>query len=237
MGASWYTKAWHPKDLDSRSVESLSDEIVRDVTVGVGDTDVRSGIIGEVGTTGNPLTPNETQVIRASGRASRLTGAAVSLHTSSALKEQPKILNLLAEEGTDLTRVVVGHSDAIANDLPFLAELLRRGVYIQFDVLGRPPVVTRRRPTDLEVAASVVALIKAGHGKRILLSQDVCTKTSLKAYGGTGYSFIEETFLPHLKRQGVTDAQISAMVVENPQRVLTFVAPQAAETRPSTSSR
>ena len=52
MGTSWYGKPWHPPDMDSRSVESLTDEIVRDVTVGAGDTGIRPGIIGEVGAQG-----------------------------------------------------------------------------------------------------------------------------------------------------------------------------------------
>lgn len=226
MGASWYTKAWHPKDMDTRTVESLTDEVVRDVTVGVGDTGIRSGVIGEVGTSGNPLTPNEIKIIRSAARASRLTGAAISLHTWAQAREHQNILDMLAKEGADLSRVIVGHADPLANDVPYLMELLRRGVYVQFDVLGRPPLITRRRPTDLQVADATIALIKAGYGERLLLSQDICTKTSLKAYGGTGYSFVDEIFLPHLKRQGVAPEQIEALVVENPKRVLTFVAPQ-----------
>ncbi len=228
MGASWYIKAFHPADMGQRTVEALTEEIVRDVTVGVGDTGIRSGIIGEVGTTGQPLTPNETKVIRASGRASRLTGAAISLHTTAALHEQPRVLDLLAEEGADLSRVIVGHSDPIADDIPFLTSLLKRGVYIQFDVLGRPPLITRTRPTDAEVGRTIRSLIEAGYGDRLLLSQDICTKTSLKAYGGTGYSYIEQMFVPYLKQIGVTDAHLAAIIVHNPARVLTFAAPQPA---------
>lgn len=225
MGASWYRKGWHNnQELDTRSIESLAEEIVRDVTVGVGTTGVRSGIIGEVGTEGNPLVPNEIKIIRASGRASRTTGAAVTLHTSALLKEQPKILNLLAEEGADLRRVIVGHSNPISNDFAFMKQLLDRGVYIQFDTLGRTPTV-RSRITDTDVANGIVQLIKAGFADRILLSQDVCTRIQWKAYGGTGFSFIQEQFIPYLKRLGVTDAQINTITVENPKRVLTFVAP------------
>jgi phosphotriesterase-related protein len=128
MGASWYRRGWFDDaEMTRRSVESLTDEIVRDVTVGVGDTGIRAGIIGEVGTVGNPLVPNEIKIIRASGRASRLTGAAVTLHTSALLKEQGKILDLLAEEGAALSRVIVGHSNAIANDLPLLKTIVDRG--------------------------------------------------------------------------------------------------------------
>jgi phosphotriesterase-related protein len=70
-------------------------------------------------------------------------------------------------------------------------------------------------------------MIKAGYLDRILLSQDVCTKIQLQAYGGAGFTFIQEQFIPYLKRLGVTDAQIRTITVDNPRRALTMVAPGA----------
>jgi len=225
MGSSWYARAWHPKDLDERSIESLADEIVRDVTVGIDGTAIRAGIIGEVGAGGNVETGAEGKVLRASARASRRTGAALTLHVTS--RQHARILDILAEEGADLSRVVLGHSDLLpAGDLGYITPLLQRGATIEFDLIGKPPLVTRRRPLDSEVAQTIVELVKAGYGDRLVLSHDVCTKTSLKAYGGTGYSFIEERFLPYLKRQGLSDAEIAQLVAENPKRLLTFVAPR-----------
>jgi phosphotriesterase-related protein len=226
MGTSWFSKAWYPANMDSRSVESLTEEIVRDITTGVGDTGIRSGIIGEVGAQGGPLTATEEKVLRASGRASRLTGAAVTLHTEGQQHEQSGIVDLLEAEGVDLGRVVVGHSNALAKDVSFARQLLGRGVYIQFDSLGRTPRIND--PTsvsDTEVAKGIVDLIKAGYLERILMSQDVCTKIQLKSYGGSGYSYVLERFVPYLKRLGVTEAQIDTILVENPKRILTFRAP------------
>lgn len=227
MGASWYTQAWYSKDLAQRSIENLTDEIVRDVTVGVDGTDIRSGIIGEVGTSGAPESPIESKIIRASGRASRLTGAAVTVHALGFFKKHAMILDMLEDEGADLSRVVLGHSDFLAGDTAYLIPILQRGATVQFDLIGKSALLTRARAADPEVAKTIIELIKAGYTDQILLSHDICTKTSLKTYGGTGYSFILERFVPYLKRQGVTDAQIATMLVENPRRLLTFVAPQA----------
>lgn len=227
MGSSWYTDAWYAKELEQRSVDDLTSEIVRDVTVGVDGTGIRAGIIGEVGTSGAPASPTESKIIRASGRASRLTGAAVTLHTLGFFKKHSVVLDMLAAEGADLSRVVLGHSDFLAGDTAYLTSLLQRGATVQFDLIGKPALLTRMRAADPEVAKTIVELIKAGYTDRILLSQDICTKTSLKSYGGTGYAFILERFLPYLKHQGVTDAQIATLLVENPRRLLTFVAPQA----------
>ena len=237
MGASWYRKTYHPPDMDSRSLDSLSDEIVRDVTLGVGDTGIHAGIIGEVGIVAgympqepdprrvdlrDPLTANEVKVIRASGRAGRLTGAAVSLHI---YKEHDRVLDLLASEGIDLNRVILGHSDPLAHDVPLMLKLLSRGVYIQFDMLGMGPRLGSGRLADETVGKGIMELAKAGYLNRILLSQDVCTKVQLKAYGGTGYSYLHEQFLPYLRQLGATEAQVETMMVANPKRVLTFVAP------------
>jgi phosphotriesterase-related protein len=53
----------------------------------------------------------------------------------------------------------------------------------------------------------------------LLLSQDVFLKMMLTRYGGYGYGYILEHFVPRLRRHGVTDAQIDTMLVANPARV------------------
>ena len=238
MGCGWYQKQYHPGNMDQRAVEDLAAEIVRDVTVGVGDTGIRSGIIGEVGVNGDPLTANEAKSVRAAGRASRATGAAISLHRGGAGRERFDVIQMLTDEGADLSRVIFGHSDLIAGDVPLLLELLAHGVYIQFDILGivgapvclQPPVEGFETLYTSALATSVTEaipqLIEAGYADRILLSQDVCTKSQLKRYGGNGYSFILEKFLPRLRELGVDEGDIWKMMVENPRRVLTFAEPE-----------
>ena len=225
MGAGWYQKQFHPADMDSRTIEELTDVIVRDIVVGAQGTSVRSGIIGEVGINGNPLTANEMKSIRASARASRITGAAISFHVGGRGEEKFTVLEAVAEEGADLRRVIMGHSNSIADDLPFMKRLLERGVFIQFDTLGRPDG-RLGGVDDGKVARGIVELIEAGYADRVLLSQDVCNKIQLKKYGGTGFSYVLENFLPALRDLGVEEEDIHKMMVENPVRALTFAAPE-----------
>ena len=58
MGTGFFAWAF-PEDMDQRTVEDLTQEIVEDVTVGIDGSGIRSGIIGEVGIEGNPLTDRE----------------------------------------------------------------------------------------------------------------------------------------------------------------------------------
>jgi len=238
MGSGWYEKQFHPDDMDTRTVEDLTQEIIRDLTVGVLDTNIRSGIIGEVGIEGQPIEPNEVKSIRASARASRVTGAPISFHRGGVGWEKLETIGILGEEGVDFSRVIFGHSDPIAGDMPLMLELLSHGVYIQFDLLGRLTVPMKWKAENdsfseyyLSAGAAVVAdaipkLIDAGYGDRILLSQDVCNKIHLKSYGGTGYSFIIDKFLPYLKTAGISESQIDLIMRDNPRRILTFSKPQ-----------
>ena len=78
---------------------------------------------------------------------------------------------------------------------------------------------------DALVAECIPQLLEAGYEDRLLLSQDVCMKMHLHAYGGTGYTFVLEKFLPYLRHLGVTEEQVHKMMVANPRRVLTLVEP------------
>ena len=127
MGTAYYQRVYHPDDMDSRTVEQLTDVIVRDVTVGVRETGVRSGIVGEVGINGGPLTDNELKSMRAAARAARLTGAPVCIHLGGVGMEKHRMLDIADDEGVDLERVIMGHCDELVDDMPLLYELLERG--------------------------------------------------------------------------------------------------------------
>jgi len=228
MGAGWYQKRYHPLNMDSLTLEAMTDIIVRDIAQGVDGTSVRSGIIGEIGINGHPLTPNELKSTRASARAARLTGAPMSFHVGGYREEKFTILDIVESEGVDLSRVVMGHSNSLALDLPLARRVLARGVTLEFDWLGAlgSPGGYLGDSDDLKVARGLVQLVKEGYGDRIVISHDVCTKLQLKKYGGFGFTYIDDYFLPALRRMGLTDADIRKITVDNPARQLTFVAPQ-----------
>ncbi len=228
-GTGFYRKAWHPEDIDERSMNDLTRFIVKELVVGINDTKARAGIIGEIPAEDlvtEPQDSNEVRVLRAAARASRLTGAAITLHSDfSNMKNLPLSLDILEEEGADLSRVVVGHVANLASkDLPMLEDMLARGVYLEFDVLGNPWQLLMPTPPMLE---AIVALLKKGYASQMLVSQDVCTKFQLLEFGGYGFTFFHAELIPYLKMMGVGNQDIEQILVHNPKRILTFVAPQA----------
>ena len=65
-------------------------------------------------------------------------------------------------------------------------------------------------------ARNVAALWEAGFGRRVLLSNDICTREQLAVNGGCGYGNVLTNFIPLLKACGLTDHEIRIMTVDNP---------------------
>jgi phosphotriesterase-related protein len=220
MGCGWYRSAYYPPEalIDRRSVDDLADELVREATDGVGETGVRPGIIGEIGTDKPWVSPSEERVHRAAARASRQTGLAITTHgvlSDVGLAQ----LRIFEEEGADPGRVVIGHADAYPRLDHYLA-IIERGANLEFDFIGMP--WPKERHDEDRTVALTCELLARGHADRILLSQDVCNDAQLQRYGGNGYVHLAETFLPRLRAAGVSDAEIETMTVSNPRRLLTI---------------
>ncbi|MCG7525348.1 phosphotriesterase [Streptomyces sp. OfavH-34-F] len=198
--------------------DRLAEEIVRDLTEGVDG--VRAGLIGALAAL-DPDEPAERAVLVAAARASASTGAPISVARSADATVQQRVLDLLAAEGADLTRVAVARCDPLSPRPDDLEPLLERGVFVQFDQLGRLPSVLSVSD-DQDAAAAVLELARRGHADRILLSQDVHTKSRLLAHGGGGYGFVLRQFVPYLRMLGGDDALIESVTVRNPRRLLTL---------------
>ena len=202
MGCGWYRGAYYPPEarIDRRSVDDLADELVDEITGGVGETGIRPGIIGEIGTDKPWVSPSEERVHRAAARAARRTGLAISTHgvlSDVGLAQ----LRIFEEEGHDPGRVVIGHADSYPVLDHYLA-IIERGANLEFDFLGMP--WERERVGEGRTVGLLCELLGRGHADRILLSQDVCNDSQLKAFGGNGFTYLADTFLPRLRAAGVS---------------------------------
>jgi phosphotriesterase-related protein len=221
MGCGWYRGPYYPPEalIDRRSVDSLADELVAEFEQGVGETGVRPGIIGEIGTDKPWISALEERVHRAAARAAIRTGMAVTTHgVQSAVGEAQ--LDLFQSEGVDPGRVVIGHADSWP-DLDHYLAILDRGANLQFDFLGHrfDPVDEQREPRIIEL---IVELLERDYGAQILLSQDVCHDMQLKVNGGFGYTYLQQHFLPALRTAAVGEGELERIMVENPRRILTL---------------
>ena len=221
MGGGWYRTAYYPPEvlIDKRSVDSLADELVHDATVGVGETGIRIGILGEIGTDKPWVTPAEERVFRAVARCSRRTGLAISTHAVLSDVGAAQ-LTILEEEGVDPGRVVIGHADSYPV-LDHYLSLIDRGASVEFDFLGMS-FTPMEQYGEAKIIDLLLELLHRGHADRVLLSHDVCHNSQLRHFEGNGYTYLSSTFLPRLRERGVSEAEIEQLTVLNPRRVLTI---------------
>lgn len=226
MGCGYYVAQSHPSDMDNKSVSDISNEIIRDLTIGVDQTRIKAGIIGEIGCSW-PLHPNEAKVLRAAAHAWQTTGAPMSIHPGRHDASPNEIMEILIAEGADPRHVIMGHIERTIMNRETLKELALTGCFLEYDLFGRDisyyfqaPHIDM--PTDAQRLEQITWLIAEGHVDQILLAQDVCMKIHLESYGGFGYGHILEHIVPWMRQKGFAEKDIHSMLVENPRRALAF---------------
>jgi phosphotriesterase-related protein len=213
MGCGWYREFGYPPIVAEKTSRELAEVLVHEIEVGVGDTGIRAGFIGEIGTGRHSIKPAEERVFRASALAQARTGVAITTHTTRWGTLALEQIAMLEEFGADLDRVIIGHlGDRVG--VHHLLPIAARGVYLEVDNIGyldyQPEYVR---------ADNVAALVKEGFVERVLLSQDICMLNHLKYTGGKGYGYLFDIFLPLLRERGVTDEHIHQMMVINPANI------------------
>ena len=183
MGSSYYVKEAHPPNMDDLTEDEIYEEIVRDVTTGVGTSGIRSGIIGEVGCS-YPLSDNERKVLRASARAQRATGAPLLIHPGRDEPSPEEIIGVIVEAGGDPSRAIIGHLERTVMDRRVLLRIAEAGCYLEWDHfgLGLPYYPPNPKITMLNDAgrADVIAhMIGHGYGDKILTGHDVAQKAQM----------------------------------------------------------
>jgi phosphotriesterase-related protein len=202
--------------------EPMIEMFVGDIREGIGDTGIKAaflkGVVEERG-----LTPDQTRVQRAIAAAHRETGAPITVHTNSTHRTGRTALEFYAQEGVDLTKVVVGHAGD-TNDLDYLRWIMDQGATIGCDRFG----IDLYNPLADRVA-TVAALCAEGYADRIVLSHDAAcymdhfpgeAAQAAKAQAAPNWHFrhIPDDVLPALREAGVTEEQITTMLVDNPRR-------------------
>jgi len=231
MGSGWYREAVYPAYIRERGPNELADFIVREIELGADGTDVRAGMIGEIGTEKDFISPAQERVFRGSARAQRRTGVSIWTHTTHFGSLALEQISLLQEEGVPTNRIVISHlGDRF--DHEFLRPIAETGVYMSVDNIGYQ---ADGYPDDEVRANNITFLVREGYGDQVMMSMDIGSKKFLLSYKGHGFAHLIENFLPRLRARGVTDEQIRTMTVENPARALAVspVVSAAGVTAPS----
>lgn len=217
MGAGWHHPAWSP-ELAERTPESLVAQIVSEIERGVDG--IRAGLIGRIGAL-DPACAADRGLLIAVAAAARQTGAPVSITRGATVADTLDVLDVLEAEGVEPSAVAVGDGAGLLARPDELDAVLARGVFVQFDQLGDIPTILTE-VSDHDIALGILGLAARGLAGQLLLSQGVRRKIDLNAFGGNGYGFLLEQYLPYLRMLGADDGLLSALTEDNPQRWLSI---------------
>jgi phosphotriesterase-related protein len=199
--------------------EIMIEMFVRDIEHGIADTGVKAAIL-KCATDEPGVTPGVERVLRAVAGAHRETGVPISTHTHAETKRGLEQQAIFAEEGVDLSRVVIGHCGD-TTDIAYLEELIAAGSYIGMDRFG----VDAYLPFEDRVN-TVATMCERGHADKMVLSHDAsCYFDALPeatlpvALPNWHYLHIHNDVIPALKERGVTDEQLTTMLVDNPRAI------------------
>lgn len=224
IGATGYHRdAHYPRGhwVYDASVEQLADRITRDLEVGMHPADwadadaapdaARAGAI-KAGASYHHASDAERRRLEACAIGSLRCGVPILVHTEIGTFGH-EIVDLLTGFGVAPARIILAHLDRNP-DAELHAEIAARGVYLEYDTMGR----TKYRP-DSDVLDLIERMLAAGHGERLLLGQDIGRRSMLRAYGGgPGLRYLMETFVPRVRRR-IGDDATDAILVANPARV------------------
>jgi phosphotriesterase-related protein len=193
---------------------------------GAWGTDVRAGMIGEIGCSA-PWTATEKRVMQAALIAAAETGAAINVHPGRDPDQPQEVADFIKAAGHPTDRIVISHIDRTIFDEPRLLKLADSGVTIEFDLFGQESSYYGLSDIDMPNDATRLRLIRAlidhGHLDRVVISHDICYRTRLASFGGHGYGHIFRNVLPMMGKRGYSEGEIDAILVRNPRQLLTFV--------------
>jgi phosphotriesterase-related protein len=201
--------------------EFMTQMFIRDIQVGIAGSGVRAGLL-KCATDEAGVTPGVEHALRAVAQAHRRTGTPISTYAHAATRRGLDQQRVFADEGVDLSRVVIGHCGD-TTDIGYLAELIVNGSYIGMDRFG----VDAFLPFADRVG-TIARLCERGHADNIVLSygasscyfDEVDGEYSAAAMSNSPYRHMHLDVIPALKLAGVTQKQLLTMLVDNPRRIL-----------------
>lgn len=218
----------------NRVQDEITELYLHEIENGIGSTGVKPGAIKIA--IGDPPTDQEQKVIAAAAVASRESGLSVISHCENA-KGWDVQLDILQENGVDLSRCLIGHQDQAQSSEQLLL-IIERGAFAGIDRIGFEALA----PEDTRVGL-IRDVLDAGHADRLCLSMDhACCSDSPRfpywvpdglrdSFEQTMRSAVEEQmwnrpytylftdFIPRLEAAGVERPRIDSMLSDNPRRL------------------
>ncbi len=186
-------------------------DTVRDLVDGIDGTGIRAGII-KCGTEYNNMNAIAQKLVRVAAAAHRETGRPIITHTTAGTMGFEQVAALV-EGGVEPHRIALSHMDRNP-DLPEHQRIAAAGAYVGCDCFGKSKYGPEQRRVDL-----LRAMIDSGHGRRILMGNDLGRPSYWRSYGGgPGLDYVLTSFRDRLRKGGFAESELEMLFVDNPRR-------------------
>ncbi len=201
----------YPDGFVSSIKDRLAEIFVTELTVGIGNSSIRAGLIKVAGGF-HLLDAHARWVMRAAAEAHHSTGAPIAVHHEHG-SAADDVLDLLVDElAVPPSRVILGHLNR-SPDHRVHRELAERGAWLAFDGPSRA-----NHATDPWLLDCLGALVDAGYGDRLLLGGDTTIARARRATGeGPGIPYLLTHLRPRITRHLGPDVA-DAIFTTNPSR-------------------
>jgi phosphotriesterase-related protein len=224
-GCPTYPHRWMDPRVAAWDVEALADLLVQECEQGIRGSDVRAGII-KLASTRTAFTPLEEKAFRAGALAQRRTGLCITTHVEPGLEPLASPvaqLDLLEAAGADPSRVILGHVQPHLVRLPGeVQQCLDRGASLCITNLQAEGNDSYWRA----VVDAIRRLFDAGFGDRLTLGLDWAFDNVTGPFVSCSwmplppYVYLFTHVLPRWKEFGLTDEEVTQILVRNPARLL-----------------
>lgn len=201
-----------PAHAYEETADRLAARWIREAREGIEGTGIRPAFL-KIGVDSGPLSAIDRKLVIAAARTHRTTGLPIWSHTGDGVAARAQ-MQQLSREGTPPGAFVWVHAEN-EKDTAIHEDAARRGVWVELDGLSE-------RSFDRHVA-----LVRHMHRQRllgrVLVSHDAGWYHVGEPDGGVyrPHDLLFTRFLPELRKQGLGDADLRQLTVENPRAALT----------------
>ena len=213
-----------PRFLRGVSPNQMAREFIKDVDTGFRGTDIKAGIL-KCAADFQGVTEDLELMARAVSRAHLETGLPIMVHSYPTGQVARRQIEIFKEEGVDLTRVKIDHSND-TTDTEYLKWILDQGCFLGLDRYPGRLVSPHMRTTTMK------SLIDDGYGDRLCPAHDcICLHIHKELPDGSipleheftrsnvdQYLYIHRHVIPDLEEMGVSREKIDDLFVSNPRR-------------------
>lgn len=209
-----------PRFFEDISVKSMAEVFIREIRDGIAGTNIRAGLLKSASDM-EGVSPGARIILRAIAAAHHETGVPIALHSYPAGQVGREQLRILKDEGVELNRVKMDHSND-TTDVEYLTYLLDMGCYLGLDRYPGGVTSSEARTRTMKT------LIDAGYADRLCPSHDhlavmVETESPLMALeerdkrNPHGFMYIKEVVFPRLIELGVAKEIVDNLCVTGPR--------------------